>query len=360
MIIGVDAGALSISDERLKVGVWRVVFNLLRELSHLDKENSYRLYSFRSIGREVMRYFGSNMQNIVLTPVTGWSSLRLPLELFLRKPDVFLGLSQSLPASRSRTIGFIYDLGFLFRPDVYGSSAEKLAKQTKQLVDRADNIVTISQASRQDIMSCYHLTGDRVTSCYPGISVIDSNRRIIRKRPYFLFVGSLNRAKDIPVAIEAFASFLKKTQKPYEFILAGGEYWPDPSIRAVIDLYGLQKQVYKVGYVTDDVLAEYYRGAMALVATGFREGFCLPAAEAMACGIPVLAIDRGSLKEVVGGGGIVVEKPEAELLADAMVRMTDRKIRGQFSRRAIALSKRYSWKTFAYNIYKIISMVPSS
>ena len=46
MIIGVDAGALAITDERLKVGVWRVTFNLLRELSKLDRKNSYRLYSF--------------------------------------------------------------------------------------------------------------------------------------------------------------------------------------------------------------------------------------------------------------------------------------------------------------------------
>ena len=97
MMIGVDAGALSITDERLRVGVWRVTFYLLRELSSLDRNNTYRLYSFRPIDRDVMKYFGSNMQNVVLTPTIGWSSVRLPLELTLRPVDVFFGFSANTP-----------------------------------------------------------------------------------------------------------------------------------------------------------------------------------------------------------------------------------------------------------------------
>src|SRR3989344_5851009 len=104
MVIVVDAGALAISDERLKVGVWRVTFNLLRELGNLDRNNKYRLYSFRPISRGAMAHFGSNMVNIVLTPAIGWSSVRLPIELRLRPVDVFLGLAQVLPASPSRSI----------------------------------------------------------------------------------------------------------------------------------------------------------------------------------------------------------------------------------------------------------------
>ena len=356
-MIGVDAGALSITDERLRVGVWRVTFYLLRELSSLDRNNTYRLYSFRPIDRDVMKYFGSNMQNVVLTPTIGWSSVRLPLELTLRPVDVFLGLAQTLPSSLSNTIGFIYDVGFLFHSEAYGASARKLAKQTKQLVERARHIITISKSSKQDILNHYSIEEKRVTVTYPGVSFLASQGEALQKSPYFLFVGSLNKAKDIPLAIEAFALFLKQIKKPYDFVLAGGEYWPDPAIDALIHQHQLEKYVHKVGYVSDDALADYYRGATALVATGLHEGFCLPAAETMACGTPVVAVDRGSLREVVGYGGIVVAKPTAQALAEAMVKMADKKIRDTFAKRAIVQAKKFTWKSFANDIYDIIIRV---
>lgn len=351
MIIGVDAGALSITDDRLKVGVWRVTYNLLQELSILDPKNTYRLYSFRPIDRDVMRHFGSNMNNVVLTPSIGWSRVRLPLELRIHPVDVFLGLAQTLPSSLPRAIGFIYDVGFLFHPDAYGASAGKLAKQTKQLVERASHIITISQSSKQDILNQYPIPEKRVTVAYPGVSLLVSKGEAFKGSPYFLFVGSLNKAKDIPLTLEAFALFLKQSKNSYDFILVGGEYWPDPMIDVLIHQYKLEKTVHKVGYISDDALASYYRGATALVATGLREGFCLPAAEAMTYGTPVLAVDRGSLKEVVGHGGIVTAKPEARLLAHAMMKMTEKKTRNFFSRRAVREAKKYSWKTFAKNVY---------
>ena len=90
MKIGVDGGALSITDDRLKVGVYRVVYNLLRELGKINTENTYYIYSFLPIDRELMREFGPGMVNKVLRPQKGWFSLRLPLELSLNPVDVFL------------------------------------------------------------------------------------------------------------------------------------------------------------------------------------------------------------------------------------------------------------------------------
>ena len=97
MNIGVDAGALSISDERLKLGVYWVNVNLLRELRKIDTKNTYFLYSFAPIDRKLMVDLGPRMINRVLTPQRGWFSLRLPLELAVHPVDVFLGLSQGIP-----------------------------------------------------------------------------------------------------------------------------------------------------------------------------------------------------------------------------------------------------------------------
>ena len=151
MIIGVDCGALSISDGRLKVGVWRVTYNLLRELAKLDKKNEYRLYTFAPIGEQ----FGKNFKNVVVRPRVGWSRISLPIELRLHPIDVFLGLSQMLPVCNAKKIGFIHDLGFLHYPEAYPGSLEKLKNQTAQLIARADRIVTMSETSKKDIEKQY-------------------------------------------------------------------------------------------------------------------------------------------------------------------------------------------------------------
>src|SRR5690348_10387687 len=147
MIIGVDAGALSIRDERLRVGVWRVTFNLLAQLSKLDPKNEYRLYTFLPIDKEVMQALGANIKNVVIRPAIGWSKIGLPLELKRHPVNIFLGLSQMIPKSSARNIGFIYDLGFIHYPQAYPGSLRKLKKQTEQVAERSDRIITISDAS---------------------------------------------------------------------------------------------------------------------------------------------------------------------------------------------------------------------
>ncbi len=107
MIIGVDAGMLGITDDRLKVGVYWLAVHLLQQLRTLDRVNTYRLYSFAPIPTTLLQTFGANMENVVLRPTQGWFSLRLPTELILRKPDVFLALGQGVPATTAKAIGFV-------------------------------------------------------------------------------------------------------------------------------------------------------------------------------------------------------------------------------------------------------------
>ncbi len=385
MIIGVDAGALSITDERLKVGVYRVTFNLLQELSKIDTQNTYRLYSFAPLDRGLMQSLGPTMHNVVLTPSIGWSRFRLPLELHIHPVDIFLGLSQSLPSSstshnkdckdisfkKSLTIlspllrrleshrkmvsmGFVYDLAFIYNPQAYPSSFHQLKQQTDQLVKRADKIITISKSSKSDIINHYHVMPEKVSVCYPGVDERFTPVGSVHKgqHQYVLFVGSLTSAKDLPLAIEAFALFLQKCKKPYDFLLIGGDYWLDPRIDKAIHQYKLEKRVKKLGFVSDEKLPQYYRGAVAFFTTALREGFCLPATESMACATPVVSVDRGAMKEIVGEGGIIASSLFPAALADALFSLVgDRKFRLLLKKRAMKRGESFSWKTFAQCVH---------
>jgi glycosyltransferase involved in cell wall biosynthesis len=236
MKIGVDAGALGVQDDRLKVGVYRVISNLLKELGKIDTTNTYILYSFDPIDGELMKKFGPDMENKVLWPVKGWFRFRLPIELRLHPVDLFLGTSQALPSTQAKKIGFVYDVGFLYNAKAYGRSLFKLQMQTRACVQHADSIVTISHASKNDIVAKYSVPEHKITVAYPGVDdrFCKKGDTFRAKTPYVLYVGSLNKAKDLPRAIRAFGIFRKKIGKPYDFYLIGGDYWPDPAIDATI------------------------------------------------------------------------------------------------------------------------------
>jgi glycosyltransferase involved in cell wall biosynthesis len=358
MIIGVDAGALSISDERLKVGVWRVTFELLKKLSSIDTRNFYRLYSFAPIPKNILNKLGTNMMNIILTPSVGYMKFRLPLELMLRPVDLFLGLSQALPYMRhGKKIGFIYDIGFLLYPEKYGLSAGRLKNQTEDIADRSDDIITISQSVKTDIHTLYGVPNEKIHVCYPGVSSVftRTGKKETKRYPYFLFVGSLWKGKNIPVLLSAFHRFINRTPLPHHLVLVGGDYWQDPEIGLTLKRLNLNTRIHFLGHVADERLAGYYRGATAFVMATLTEGFCLPVVEAMASGCPVIASHIRTISEVLGHAGILVNPTDTKGLCDSMTLIaTDNKKRVRYQLLGFKRVKNYSWDVFAEKVYNII------
>lgn len=357
MIIGVDAGAMGISDERLKLGVYWVNVNLLRELGKIDKKNTYILYSFSPIDGEVMRSFGPRMGNTVLLPQAGWSTVRLPLELKLHPVDVFLGLSQFVPASKSYNIGFIYDLGFLRHPEAYPGSQIKLSQNTDNLVDRSHEIITISGAVKADIVGRYTMNPKTVTVAYPGVvrTFTDKGAAYKGEHPYFLFVGALKPGKNIPFLLRGFAKFLASQKSVVDLYLLGGEYWKDPEIQKEIEQLHIVSRVKKLGFVPDTTLAGYYRGAIAFVSPSLYEGFCLPAVEAQACGSPVIGSTTGAFPEVIGNTGMLVDPHDSAALAKAMNIIT--KKRSAYVKKGLNNALRFSWISMGETVNSLIKQI---
>lgn len=353
MVIGVDAGAICETDDRLKVGVYRVTYELLEHLSRIDSVNTYRLYSFAPIPSDIMKNFGKNMINITLAPSVGYMKVRLPLKLMIEPVDTFLGVAQAIPSGAKNAIGFIYDLGFLHHPEVYGVKAKVLTKQTAALVCRSTHIVTISKASKNDIVHTYGIKPERITVAYPGVSgVFVKNRtKAVNGNPYFLTVGLLKPGKNIPVSIRAFAGFLKRVNRQYDFIIIGGDMGLDPDIQKTIQEYHLHERVHLLGFLPDKEVAKWYKGATGFLALSETEGFCLPAVEALVSGCPVLYAQNGALPEIVGSAGIGVSIKNIQTITDAMITLIREKIK------TTAQAKKYNWPVFAQNIYDLCSHI---
>lgn len=364
MRVGIDGGALSITDDRLKVGVYRVAYHLLQELPKLDVKDSYRVYGFERGGQGSRPKTGDNVQFVPL-PRPGFQKIWQTLDIIRHHVDVYLGISQSLPYTLYdvKNIGFIYDVGFLDHPEHYRESYFALSRQTADLVKRAHHIITISESSLHSIRQRYNVPKEKMTVAYLGVSkhFILSGRKYVGPNPYFLFVGALKPGKNVPMMLRSFARFLETVKAPYDFLLAGSDYWLDPGILATISALKLKDRVHMLGFVDDEMLSQYYRGAVSFVTVSDIEGFGLPAVEAMACGTPVIASSIGSYPEVVGNAGILVRPDDEALLSRALRTIgEDAKMRQRLVDAGKIQAKQFSWKRFAQTVHDVALTVSST
>lgn len=366
MRIGIDGGALSGRDIRFQVGVYRITTGLLNYISHKEYSNNYRIYLLPGAGEDTRFDHGENFSIRTVYPRKGWNYLGLPMELIRNPVDVFLGLSQSLPrftlviksVYKSKFIGFIYDIGFIKNPELYPDSAEKLKRQTDYMVKHADKIITISEATKYDVVHYYNIPDRFIDVCYPGKledrSKFDTKANIY-KNPYFLFVGSLKPGKNIPYLLRSYKQYLDKVRKPIGLVLIGGDYWRDSGIDKIINENHLKNQVKFLGHVSDSQLAGYYSNAVAFISPSISEGFCLPAVEAGSWGCPAIVSDLTVFREILGGSAIYVDLDNPEKLANAMIKFTsDKKLRQRLSINALSNSQKYSWEKFGKCVMEII------
>ena len=119
-------------------------------------------------------------------------------------------------------------------------------------------------------------------------------------------------------------------------------------IRDEIARCGTAEHVRWAGFVPDDALRHLLSGALALVMPSESEGFGLPAVEAAACGVPVIATTESPLPQLLEGGGIFVDPGDETALGAAMRRLaTDESYRRQLATGALARARALSWTSSA-------------
>src|SRR5205807_4769780 len=127
---------------------------------------------------------------------------------------------------------------------------------------------------------------------------------------------------------------------------------PESRAEATIDRLGLRGAVRFVSGVADEEIVRLYAEAEVAVVPSLYEGFSLPAVEAMACAVPVVATTAGALPEVVGrdgDAGLLVPPGDAPALAAAIDRaLADASLRRQLGYHGRArVLERFTWERAA-------------
>lgn len=187
-------------------------------------------------------------------------------------------------------------------------------------------LVTVSESSRRDIVDQMGVQPDRMTVVPVGVDhTVFTPRPGSRTVPGRIMVTS---SSDVPMKglvplLEAIAKL--RTERRVELVVIGSPR-PGGRVARTIDRLGLAPVLRCVSGVSDDELARLYGEAAVAVVPSLYEGFSLPAIEAMACGVPVVATTGGALPEVVGADGetgLLVPPDDPGALAAAIGRLLD-------------------------------------
>jgi glycosyltransferase involved in cell wall biosynthesis len=164
---------------------------------------------------------------------------------------------------------------------------------------------------------------------------------------YVLFVGSVERRKNLRGLLQAYARLLE-TDVACPLVIVGTRRRGAGEIGRTLQELHLEESVIFTGYVPDADLPAIYTGADLFVFPSLYEGFGLPPLEAMACGTPVVCSNAASLPEVVGDAAIMVDPYDVEGLAEAMLRvLTDADLREHLRRKGLERARQFTWERTA-------------
>jgi glycosyltransferase involved in cell wall biosynthesis len=229
-----------------------------------------------------------------------------------------------IPSRRAAQVITIHDLFFLEHPDrVRGEIARDYPALAPAHARRADAVITSSRHTQQMITGRLGVPADHVYCCPPGAPTWKTlgHSPHVPSRGYVLLLGTLEARKNVGVVLDAF-SRLAPGASTARLVLAGSATPDADEWLARVSQPPLKGRVEYVGYVGDDRREGLFAGARALVLPSLDEGFGLTALEAMSAGVPVLASNRGSLPEVVGAGGLLLDPNDVDTWASAIELVT--------------------------------------
>lgn len=373
MVIGIDASRANVAK---RTGVEWYAYHLIQELKGIIPD-SYRvvLYSREPLmdGLEVLP---SHWESRVLAwpPRRLWTQGRLSLEMLTRPPDLLFSPVHVLPMILpKRAIVTVHDVAFMAVPQAYAFFGSPYLRFATWFATRFARVLTVSEFSKSEIVKFFHADPARITVTPLGLDASKYSPSMgpsPKDDPYFLFVGRLEKKKNLAGLLRAFKIFKEHHENdPHRLVLVGKrgvgydqammEFEACPSFpdggpktappSAEGGLGGsILRWVDELGYVAQEDILALYAGATAFVFPSWYEGFGLPILEAFASGVPVIASRTTSIPEVAGDAALYIDPAAPEKIAQAMETIVnDASLRERLITAGRARAQQFTWRATA-------------
>jgi glycosyltransferase involved in cell wall biosynthesis len=308
--------------------------------------------------------FGKNVKPVVVGPPARhpvlfylWLDWSVAFVLRKYKVDVFLSpdgfgtLNSKVP-----TCLVIHDLAFEHYPDhLKTSHSIYFRKFTPKFAQKAKRIITVSEYSKQDIATRYHIPTDKIAVSnnaahdeYVPLSW-ETQEEVKAKYSdgceYFIFAGALHPRKNVVNLLKAFIRFKKRNGSNMKLIIVGRMAWNYKEVVEMKNEMPFKNEVIWLGYLDVNELAIVMGAAYALVYASLFEGFGIPIIEAYKCGVPAIVSNTSSMPEVAGDAALVVDPKDYHDIADKMSLLyKDEVLRSELSKKALIQTQKYTWE----------------
>jgi glycosyltransferase involved in cell wall biosynthesis len=286
-----------------------------------------------------------------------WMQTLLPLVLSRTRPDLchftnFLGPY----VGRTPYVVTFHDMTLQLLPQYHTLRKRLLTRAlSPAIARRARLIITPSESAKRDVADLLDIDRARIRAIPHAadtrfVPTLDSESRAriearygIRQ-PYLLYVGTLEPRKNLVRALSAF-SRIAPSFPEHRFYLVGDLGWQSGELLRALEETPYKDRVRRLGYVSEDDLPPLYSNAELFVYPSLYEGFGFPVVEAMACGVPVLASETSSLREVAEGAAFLVSPTDTETLASTMERgLSDERERHRVKMAGFSRASSFSWE----------------
>jgi glycosyltransferase involved in cell wall biosynthesis len=336
-------------------GTEHYAIELIRALIRLNTRHQLTLY-FRDPPAPDLFPAADRVEYRVIPFRRAWTHLRFAAALWRDRPDVTFVPAHTLPFwFPGRTVVTVHDLGFRHFPQAHPTRDRLyLDWTTRYSAHRATLILADSQATATDLGTFYGTPAAKIRVVYPGVetpapssagqeatAVIAAVRqKYSLPERYFLFIGTLQPRKNIPIIVRAYQRWRQTQVAPdVGLVLAGGKGWLYDD-GWVAGLPGLHLP----GYIDETDKAALYTGAQALVFPSLYEGFGFPVVEAQRCGLPVITSTTSSLPELAGDAAVLVDPLDEAAIAQALGRLNeDETLRANLRQKGYARAAQFTW-----------------
>ena len=347
-----------ITDER--TGIGHYAYQLLHALARLEEADLQLLFARDAGARHA---FAGDGVKILEAPFLtrqslrriAWENLVLPRLLREKRADLYFSPDYVLPFRKLPCPGVltIHDLAFMTLPGTnnrrYGTYLRLVVPASAR---KAGAVIAISEYTRGEVVRLLGVREEKVRRIYYGRDE-EFERPPDRAEgeeavPYILFVGTLDRRKNIPRLVEAFSILKREGGFPHRLLLAGPRKFGYQEVLSAVERLGLEGEVCEKGYVEREMMKRLYRGASLLVLPSLYEGFGLPLLEAMACGTPIAASNVTAIPEVAGDAAAYFDPLDVGEMA-SVIRglLEDEGLRAGLAKKGQSRLRHFSWEKCA-------------
>ena len=301
--------AMAIDNKLSRTGIFFVIKNLCDSLL-LKKDVELKIITSPELKKKLISFYSGHPYEKCLDTKNlkfGNDKLNLIMPFHPANSDLY-----KIP--NCNIFQIIYDFSTHFCPELKGGNLN-FEKNILNSLNSKSHVLCISEKTKSDLLAISKIDTEKVGVFYPGLrndieslmNINSENKKINIEKflnipenaKYILCLSTIEPRKNLEGSLKVFEKLINdlKSDNLY-LVLTGAKGWGESAELIKNFSPEVQKKIRLTGYVEDEYIFKIYKSSLCFLYPSFYEGFGMPPLEAIACGVPVVTSNRGSLPEI--------------------------------------------------------------